>query len=150
MFRNLHLKGGLNTPPSSSMDSTSTSTNKPWSTLHSNATQSTRNPYDPRYVLGHQSALLSEPNLIQDRLILCVGPRRLVVNPLFSQHLRGGTKSTNNAHKFERFLREGVTSVGTIYGPMTFGRLPITLLKEADDGRCEYISLSSLFRTCII
>ena len=59
------------------------------------------------------------------------------MNPLFSQHLRGGTKSANNVHKFERFLKEGVASVGTIYGPLTFGRLPITLLKESDDGACK-------------
>ncbi|CCA76807.1 related to TSR1-protein involved in 20S rRNA accumulation [Serendipita indica DSM 11827] len=54
----------------------------------------------------------NEPVRSKDSLILCVGPRRLAVNPLFSQHLRGGAKSTNNVHKFERFLREGVTSVG--------------------------------------
>jgi pre-rRNA-processing protein TSR1 len=44
--------------------------------------------------------------------------------------VQGGAKSTNSVHKFERYLREGVTSVGTIYGPLTFGKLPITLLKH--------------------
>ncbi|CCA75460.1 related to TSR1-protein involved in 20S rRNA accumulation [Serendipita indica DSM 11827] len=85
----------------------------------------------------------NEPVRSKDSLILCVGPRRLAVNPLFSQHLRGGAKSTNNVHKFERFLREGVTSVGTIYGPLTFGRLPVTLLKETDDPQCESIQFRS-------
>ncbi|KAF8058804.1 ribosome biogenesis protein tsr1 [Lyophyllum atratum] len=46
----------------------------------------------------------------KDPLILCVGPRRLQVNPVYSQHTRGGGKGANNVHKFERFLRHGVTS----------------------------------------
>ena len=69
----------------------------------------------------------SEPK--QDELIICVGPRRFNIRPIFSQHAQGGAKSTNNVHKFERYLREGTTSVGTTYGPLTFGKLPITLLK---------------------
>jgi pre-rRNA-processing protein TSR1 len=73
-------------------------------------------------------------------LILSVGPRRIEVNPIFSQHLRGGAKATNNVHKFERFLAEGVASVGTIYGPLTFGKLPIMLLKETSDKQGELFS----------
>ena len=71
----------------------------------------------------------SEPR--QDEFIFCVGPRRLNIRPVFSQHVQGGAKSTNNVHKFERYFREGATSVGTIYGPITFGKLPVTLLKPS-------------------
>ncbi|KAG8825351.1 hypothetical protein FRC17_008713 [Serendipita sp. 399] len=84
----------------------------------------------------------SEPVRSKDKLVLCVGPRRIIVNPLFSQHLRGGSKSTNNVHKFERFLKEGVTSVGTIYGPLTFGRLPVALLKETEDSQAPILVAS--------
>ncbi|PVF93695.1 ribosome biogenesis protein tsr1 [Serendipita vermifera] len=75
----------------------------------------------------------SEPVRSKDPLILAVGARRIAVNPIFSQHLRGGAKTTNNVHKFERFLTEGVSSVGTIYGPLTFGKLPVMLFKETSD-----------------
>ncbi|KAJ7879635.1 ribosome biogenesis protein tsr1 [Mycena olivaceomarginata] len=60
----------------------------------------------------------------KDPLILCVGPRRLRVNPVYSQHTRGGGKGANNVHKFERYLRHGVTSVATTYGPVAFGKQP--------------------------
>ncbi|KAF4620522.1 hypothetical protein D9613_000299 [Agrocybe pediades] len=56
----------------------------------------------------------------KDPLILCVGPRRLAVNPIYSQHTRGGGKGANNVHKFERYLRHGLTSVATIYGPVVY------------------------------
>jgi pre-rRNA-processing protein TSR1 len=65
-----------------------------------------------------------------------------VINPLFSQHSKGSAKSTNNVHKFERFLKEGVASVGTIYGPMTFGRLPVMLLKETPDAQGTWVYLA--------
>lgn len=73
--------------------------------------------------------------MLQDPLILCVGPRRLQINPIYSQHTRGGGKGSNNVHKFERYLRHGNTTVATIYGPVIFGKQPCTLLRETDDGQ---------------
>ncbi|OCH93743.1 ribosome biogenesis protein tsr1 [Obba rivulosa] len=69
----------------------------------------------------------------KDALILCVGPRRLRVNPVYSQHTRGGGKGANNVHKFERYLRHGVTNVATTYGPVVFGKQPCILLRETED-----------------
>ncbi|TFY82450.1 hypothetical protein EWM64_g1558 [Hericium alpestre] len=69
----------------------------------------------------------------KDPLILCVGPRRLRVNPIYSQHTRGGGKGSNNVHKFERYLRHGTAHVATTYGPVVFGSQPIVLLKESAD-----------------
>ncbi|KIM45379.1 hypothetical protein M413DRAFT_442049 [Hebeloma cylindrosporum] len=66
----------------------------------------------------------------KDPLVLCVGPRRLAVNPIYSQHTRGGGKGANNVHKFERYLRHGVTSVATTYGPVIYGNQPCLLLRE--------------------
>ncbi|KAG6844381.1 hypothetical protein H0H87_007285 [Tephrocybe sp. NHM501043] len=66
----------------------------------------------------------------KDPLVLCVGPRRLNVNPIYSQHTRGGGKGANNVHKFERFLRHGLTSVATTYGPIIFGKQPCIFLRE--------------------
>lgn len=66
-------------------------------------------------------------------MILCVGERRFRTNPIYSQHIRGGAKGTNNVHKFERFLLSGVTSMATTYGPVVFGKQPCMLLKETSD-----------------
>ncbi|KAI0373939.1 ribosome biogenesis protein tsr1 [Pilatotrama ljubarskyi] len=80
----------------------------------------------------------------KDPLILCVGPRRLRVNPIYSQHLRGGGKGANNVHKFERYLRHGVTAVATIYGPVVYGKQPCTLLRETEDPQApELVAMGS-------
>ncbi|KZT43504.1 ribosome biogenesis protein tsr1 [Sistotremastrum suecicum HHB10207 ss-3] len=74
-----------------------------------------------------------EPVRSKDPMILCVGPRRLRVNPIYSQHTRGGGKGVNNVHKFERYLRPSVASVATVFGPIVMGKQPCILLKETDD-----------------
>ncbi|KAF8498834.1 ribosome biogenesis protein tsr1 [Hysterangium stoloniferum] len=75
----------------------------------------------------------SEPVKSKDPMILCAGPRRFRINPVFSQHTRGGGKGANNVHKFERFLLPGVTCVATTYAPVVFGKPPCMLLKETAD-----------------
>ena len=52
----------------------------------------------------------------------------------------------NNAHKFERWLRHGLTVVATTYGPITFGLQSCLLLKETNDAQgksshSEYVNL---------
>ncbi|KAH9978993.1 ribosome biogenesis protein tsr1 [Lactifluus volemus] len=69
----------------------------------------------------------------KDPLILCVGPRRLRVNPVYSQYAQGGARGVNNVHKFERYLRHGDTYVATIYAPILFGYQPCSLLSETPD-----------------
>ncbi|KAF7357807.1 Bms1-type G domain-containing protein [Mycena venus] len=81
----------------------------------------------------------------KDPLILCVGPRRLRVNPVYSQHTRGGGKGANNVHKFERFLRHGVTSVATTYGPVAFGKQPCVWLRETDDPQAPHLVATGTF-----
>lgn len=70
---------------------------------------------------------------LQDPVILCYGPRRLRVNPVYSQHTRGGGKGANNVHKFERFLWHGTTTVASVYAPVAFGKQPCMLLRETQD-----------------
>ncbi|KAJ7873935.1 ribosome biogenesis protein tsr1 [Mycena olivaceomarginata] len=81
----------------------------------------------------------------KDPLILCVGPRRLRVNPVYSQHTRGGGKGANNVHKFERYLRHGVTSVATTYGPVAFGKQPCVWLRETDDPQAPQLVATGTF-----
>ncbi|KAG5221579.1 Ribosome biogenesis protein tsr1 protein [Salix suchowensis] len=66
-------------------------------------------------------------------------PRRLHINPIYSQHTRGGGKGANNVHKFERFLRPGITTVATTYGPVVFGNQPCVLLRESDDPQAPHL-----------
>ena len=67
----------------------------------------------------------------QDPLILCVGPRRLRVRPVYSQYGQGGSRGVNNVHKFTRYLRHSETYVATVYAPILFGYQPCALLREA-------------------
>ncbi|KAG7098314.1 hypothetical protein E1B28_000275 [Marasmius oreades] len=81
----------------------------------------------------------------KDELVLCVGPRRLRVSPIYSQHTRGGGKGVNNVHKFERYLRHGATSVATIYGPVVFGKQPCILLRETADSQAPQLVAMGTF-----
>ncbi|OCF41173.1 pre-rRNA-processing protein TSR1 [Kwoniella heveanensis CBS 569] len=72
----------------------------------------------------------TEPVKAKDPLILCVGPRRYVIRPLYSQHVRGGGKGVNNVHKSEKFLRPGAATVATTYGPICFGKSACLLLRD--------------------
>ncbi|KAJ2552749.1 ribosome biogenesis protein tsr1, partial [Coemansia sp. RSA 1933] len=62
----------------------------------------------------------------KDPMVIHFGFRRYNVHPLFSQHTQGGS-STNNVHKFERFLQHGAVSVATIYAPIQFGTVPVSM-----------------------
>ena len=89
--------------------------------------------YDPRSVCDDNFYQSCGLHSFKDPLILCVGPRRLVVNPIYSQHTRGGGKGANNVHKFERYLRHGATYVATIYCPVVYGKQSCVLLRETSD-----------------
>lgn len=67
------------------------------------------------------------------------------MNPIYSQHTRGGGKGPNNVHKFEKFLKHGVTSVATIYGPVVFGKQPCLLLRETSDPRGMFCTIVKSF-----
>lgn len=54
------------------------------------------------------------------QLIMQCGPRRYLINPLFSQ--AGNTP--NNVHKFDRYLHPGRTAIATFTGPLTWGSVP--------------------------
>ena len=86
----------------------------------------------------------------KDPLVLMLGPRRFLINPIFSQHTaRGGGKGANNVHKFERFLRHGINAaIGSAYLPITFGNSPAVLLRvpsDANDAAIHLVGTGSLF-----
>ena len=82
-----------------------------------------------RTACNHTMSLNSdypEPLKSKDTLIMQCGPRRLLINPLFSQ--AGNTP--NNVHKFERYLHPGRTAVATFMGPLTWGSVPCLYFKK--------------------
>lgn len=69
---------------------------------------------------------VEEPIKSKDELIIQYGPRRLVINPLFSA---AGT-TPNNVHKYDRFLYPGRNAVATFIGPITWGSVPVLVFRR--------------------
>lgn len=71
----------------------------------------------------------------KEELIVQCGPRRFVINPLFS--LGGNTE--NDVHKYCRYLHPGQSAIASFMGPITWGAVPTlffkrTVPKDGEDG----------------
>ncbi|CAJ2511077.1 Uu.00g067020.m01.CDS01 [Anthostomella pinea] len=78
----------------------------------------------------------------KEELIVQCGPRRFVVNPLFS--LGGNTE--NDVHKYCRYLHPGQSAIATFMGPITWGSVPTLFFKrtipvEGDEGSSVSLQL---------
>ncbi|KAF2748943.1 DUF663-domain-containing protein [Sporormia fimetaria CBS 119925] len=62
-------------------------------------------------------------------LIVQCGPRRMVINPLFSQ--AGNTP--NDVHKFDRYLHPGRSAIASFIGPLTWGNVPVLYFQRVSD-----------------
>lgn len=85
-----------------------------------------------RAVLNFKITLNSdhpEPLRSKEELIMQCGPRRFIINPLFSQ--AGNTP--NDVHKFDRYLHPGRSAVATFIGPLTWGSVPTLFFKRNGD-----------------
>ena len=69
---------------------------------------------------------VEKPLKSKEELIVQCGPRRLVVNPIFSS----SDNTPNNVHKFDRFLHPGRSATATWIGPLTFGSVPVLIFKN--------------------
>jgi len=69
---------------------------------------------------------LAEPVRSKEELIVQIGPRRLVINPIFS----AAGQTPNDVHKFDRFLHPGRTAIATFVGPLTWGSVPVLVFKR--------------------
>ncbi|KAJ5792565.1 Ribosome biogenesis protein tsr1 [Penicillium pulvis] len=71
------------------------------------------------------SGRLEEPIKAKEELIVQCGPRRMVVNPIFSS----ADNTPNNVHKSDRFMHPGRSAIATWIGPMTWGAVPVLVFK---------------------
>jgi pre-rRNA-processing protein TSR1 len=110
-----------------------------------NVPSSIRDTYTPSHPLTlfsllrheHKRAVLNvkinlnsdypEPIRSKEELIMQCGPRRFVINPLFSQ--AGNTP--NDVHKFDRFLHPGRSAIATFVAPLTWGSVPALFFKRS-------------------
>ncbi|KAF2131206.1 pre-rRNA processing protein-like protein Tsr1 [Dothidotthia symphoricarpi CBS 119687] len=64
----------------------------------------------------HNGPLKSKTELIAQ-----CGPRRIIINPLFS----AAGNTPNNVHKFDRYLHAGQSAIASFMGPLTWGHVPV-------------------------
>jgi pre-rRNA-processing protein TSR1 len=76
----------------------------------------------------HSSA--TQPLRSKEELVVQIGARRLVVNPVYS----AGGVTPNDVHKFDRFLHPGRTATASFVGPMTWGSVPVLVFKPYPTG----------------
>ncbi|KAL1850697.1 ribosome biogenesis protein tsr1 [Diaporthe australafricana] len=66
----------------------------------------------------------------KEEIIMQCGPRRFIINPLFSQS--GNTP--NDVHKYCRYLHPGQSAVATFMGPVTWGAVPALFYRRSKPG----------------
>ncbi|KAI8634129.1 hypothetical protein F5Y19DRAFT_200547 [Xylariaceae sp. FL1651] len=69
----------------------------------------------------------------KEELIVQCGPRRFVINPLFSTS--GNTE--NDVHKYCRYLHPGQSGIATFMGPVTWGSVPTLFFKRVNSEQSE-------------
>jgi pre-rRNA-processing protein TSR1 len=82
-----------------------------------------------RTVVNFNMTLSSDcpaPIRSKEEIIVQCGPRRFIINPLFSQ----GGNTSNDVHKFDRFLHPGTSTIASFIGPMTWGSVPALFFKR--------------------
>lgn len=78
---------------------------------------------------------VEEPLKSKEELIIQCGPRRLVINPIFSS----SDNTPNNVHKFDRYLHAGRSATATWVGPLTFGSVPVLIFRNKSSNDPEVL-----------
>ncbi|KAF8454611.1 hypothetical protein BGX38DRAFT_280271 [Terfezia claveryi] len=74
------------------------------------------------------NSLTANPVKSKDPLIIQCGPRRMLINPLFSS---SSAPTKNDLYKFEKYLHPARTSVATVIAPLTFGSVPVLYFRPS-------------------
>lgn len=81
---------------------------------------------------------LKNPIKSKDELLFYVGHRRFKARPIFTSH------SVSTKHKYERFLRDDVAMVATVYAPVTFPPAPALVFRMKPNGEKELVASGSV------
>lgn len=81
----------------------------------------------------------------KEELIMQCGPRRFVINPLFSQP---GT-TLNDVHKYNRYLHPGESAIATFMGPLIWGSVPALFYKRTTEDQAESAEDSNVGLTLV-
>jgi pre-rRNA-processing protein TSR1 len=65
----------------------------------------------------------------KEEMIMQCGPRRFIINPLFSE----GGNTSNDVHKFDRFVHPGRSAIATFVAPLTWGAVPAIFFKQTSE-----------------
>ncbi|EPY51012.1 ribosome biogenesis protein Tsr1 [Schizosaccharomyces cryophilus OY26] len=105
--------------------------------------------YENRTTVSHFTVMkhseYEDPIASKEELIMQVGPRRLYVNPLYSDAPASG--AANNLQKYYKYLQAKQPALGTIIGPIVFGGLPVTLFKPMPDGSLRLAATGSFLKS---
>ena len=63
----------------------------------------------------------------KEQLLMQCGPRRFLINPIFS----APGVTTNDVHKYDRYLHPGRTAVATVIAPLTWGTTPTLFFQQS-------------------
>lgn len=87
----------------------------------------------------------TEPIVSKAPLLCQIGPRRLVIRPLFS---KPSTSHANGVYRLRRFLQPNESAIVSVLAPLTFDNVPVTYFKlpeeGMDDGAPRYIGRGSV------
>ena len=74
-----------------------------------------------------------EPIKSKQPILIQYGPRRMLINPLYSQ----GGNSDNDVYKFFRFIHPGRTAVVTFIGPVSLTNAPVVYYRHDPENTIE-------------
>lgn len=84
---------------------------------------------------------LNNPIKSKDELIFYCGFRKFKAKPIFTTH------SVSSKFKYERFLRDDVAMVATIYAPITFPPAPVLVFRENHKNEKELVATGSVLES---
>lgn len=82
---------------------------------------------------------LKNPIKSKEELLFYVGHRKFKARPIFTNH------SISSKYKYERYLRDDVAMIATIYAPVTFPPAPVLVFRLKPNGERELVASGSVF-----
>jgi len=91
------------------------------------------------HFLIQKHATCDQPIPSKEELIFKTGFQSFCGRAIFSQN-----SANSDKHKYERFLPDGVFTVASVYGPITFQPCPVTVYRKREDGELQLVATGTL------